>query len=338
MAKKSGLSYDQVISDLKSKQYKPIYLLQGEESYYIDMVSDYIQNNVLDEMEREFNLTVMYGKDVDAAAVINAAKRFPMMAPYQVIIVKEAQHIKDLDKIAFYLEKPQETTILVLCHKYSTVDGRKKYVSSIDKVGVVFTSSSLRDYEVIPWIRNYVKGKGLSIDEKSSALLAEFLGTDLSRIVGEIDKLIITKPASEKQITADLIEKNIGISKEYNNFELQNAIFKRDVFKANRIIQHFAMNPKSNPMVVTVSVLFGGFTNLLQYHYTGDKSDGSVAKALGVNPYFVKDFSAAAKIYNAWKCMQNIALLREYDAKSKGIGSTQPDGELMKELIYMLMH
>ncbi len=338
MAKKSGPSYDQVLSDLKNKQYKPIYLLQGDESYYIDLISDYIQNNVLDEMEREFNLTVMYGKDVDAAVVINAAKRFPMMAPYQVIIVKEAQHIKDLDKISFYLEKPQETTILVLCHKYGSVDGRKKYVNEIGKSGVVFNSNALRDYQVLSWIRDYVRGKGLSIDEKSAAMLAEFLGTDLSRIVGELDKLIITKPADEKKITADLIEKNIGISKEYNNFELQNAIFKRDVLKANRIIQHFAMNPRSNPMVVSVSVLFGGFTNLLQYHYTGDKSDGSVARALGVNPYFVKDFSAAAKIYNAWKCMQNIALLREYDAKSKGIGSTQPDGELMKELVFKLMH
>lgn len=338
MAKKASLTYEQVFASLKNKDYKPIYLLQGDESYYIDLISDYIQNNVLDEMEREFNLSVLYGKDVDAAAVINAAKRYPMMAPYQVIIVKEAQHIKDLDKLSFYLEKPLNSTILVICYKYGTVDGRKKYVAEIDKSGIVFTSTALRDYQVAPWIKNYVKSKGLNIDEKAAALLTEFLGADLNRIVGELDKLIITKPADSNQITSDLIEKNIGISKEYNNFELQNAIFKRDILKANRIVQHFTKSPKTNPLVVTISVLFGSFTNLLQYHYTGDKSEAGIAKSLGVNPFFVKDFSAAAKIYGAWKCMQNIALLREYDAKSKGVGSRESDGELLKELVFKLMH
>lgn len=338
MAKKASQTYEQVIYSLQKKEYKPIYLLQGDESYYIDLISDFIQNNVLDEMEREFNLSVMYGKDVDAAAVINAAKRYPMMAPYQIVIVKEAQHIKDLDKLSYYLEKPLHSTILVICYKYGTVDGRKKYVNEIDKLGVVFTSSALRDYQLLPWIKNYVKSKGLSIDEKATALLAEFLGTDLNRIVGELDKLIITKPADSKQITSDLIEKNIGISKEYNNFELQNAIFECDVLKANRIVLHFTKSPKSNPLVVTISVLFGAYTNLLQYHYTGDKSEANVARALGVNPYFVKSFSASAKIYTAWKCMQNISLLREYDAKSKGVGSRESDGELLKELVFKLMH
>lgn len=338
MAKKSSQTFEQVLTSLKNKEYKPIYLLQGDESYYIDKISDYIQHNVLDEMEREFNFSVMYGKDVDAATVINAAKRYPMMSQYQVVIVKEAQHIKDLEKLAFYLEKPLNSTILVICHKYGTVDGRKKYVNEIDKVGVVFTSSTLRDYQVLPWIKDYVKLKGLSIDEKATALLAEFLGTDLSRIVGELDKLIITKPADQKQITSELIEKNIGISKEYNNFELQNAIFKRDVLRANRIVQHFSKSPKTNPMIVTISVLFGGYTNLLQYHYTGDKSDANVARVLGVNPFFVKDFSAAAKIYSAWKCMQNIAILREFDAKMKGIGSREPESELLKEMLFKLMH
>lgn len=338
MAKKASLTYEQVLTTLKNKEYKPIYLLQGDEAYYIDLISDYIQNNVLDEMEREFNLSVMYGKDVDIATVINAAKRYPMMAPYQVVIVKEAQHVKDIDKLSFYLEKPLTSTILVLCYKYGTVDGRKKVVGEIDKLGIVFTSAELRDYQITPWIKDYVKSKGLAIDDKATAMLGEFLGTDLSRIVGELDKLVITKPADQKQITCELIEKNIGISKEYNNFELQNAIFKRDVLKANRIALHFSKNPKNNPTIVTISVLFGAFTNLLQYHYTGNKIESNVASILGVNPFFVKDFAAASKIYNAWKCMQNIALLREYDAKLKGIGSREPEGELLKELIFKIMH
>lgn len=338
MAKKGGLTYEQVLSGLKNKEYKPVYLFQGEESYYIDMLSDYIQNNVLDEMEREFNLTVMYGKDVDAATVINAAKRYPMMAPYQVVIVKEAQHVKDWDKLSFYLEKPLTSTILVICYKYGTIDGRKKVLTDIANKGVIFTSPVLYDNELPAWINNYVKSKGLGIESKAAILLAEFLGADLSRIVGELDKLIITKPAEQKQITSDLIEKNIGISKEYNNYELQNAIFKRDILKANRIVQHFSKNSRSNPMIVTVSVLFGAFTNLLQCHYTADKTDAGIARALGINPFFAKDFTAAAKIYNAWKCMQNISLLREFDAKSKGIGSREPQEELLKELVFKLMH
>jgi len=332
------VTYEQVLTDLKGKRYKPVYLLMGEEPYYIDLLSDYIQNNVLDEMEKEFNLTVMYGKEVDMATVINAAKRFPMMAPYQVIIVKEAQHIKDYDLLSFYLKQPLTSTLLVLCYKYGTIDKRKKVVSEIDKTGVLYQSDSLRDYQVQPWIKNYVKSKGLAIDEKATALLAEFLGTDLSRIVGELDKLVITKPANSNQITSELIEKNIGISKEYNNYELQNAVMKHDISKINRIVWYFGKSPKNNPLILTVSVLFSLYNNLLLYHYTSNKTDANVAARLGINPFFVKDYKTAATYYNAWKCMQNIALLREYDAKSKGIGSKEPEHELLKELIFKLVH
>jgi len=335
---KQEMTYDQVLASLKKKEYKPIYLLMGEEAYYIDLLSDYIQDNVLDEMEREFNLTVLYGKDVDMTAVINTAKRFPMMTPYQVVIVKEAQHVKDYDLLSLYLQNPQNSTILVLCYKYGTIDKRKKVVGEIDKKGVIFQSNALRDYQIVAWIKDYVRSKGLSIDEKAAALLGEFLGTDLGRIVNEIDKLVITKPAGSNQITADLIEKNIGISKEYNNFELQNAIINKDILKSNKIALYFQKNPKNNPLVVTFSVLFGFFTNLLQYHYTGDKSQGNVARELGVNPYFVKDFANASKHYNAWKCMQSISLIREYDAKSKGIDSRATDGDLLKEMLFKIMH
>jgi DNA polymerase-3 subunit delta len=335
---KQELTYEQILASLQKKEYKPIYLLMGEEPYYIDLLSDYIQQNVLDDMEREFNLTVLYGKETDMATVINAAKRYPMMSPYQVVIVKEAQHIKDYDLLNFYLQQPLASTVLVFCYKYGTIDRRKKVVSEIEKNGIVFTSAALRDYQVLPWIKNYVRSKGLSIDEKATALLAEFLGTDLSRIVGELDKLIITKPANSNQITTDLIERNIGISKEFNNYELQNALMRGDVTKANQIIFYFAQNPKNNPLVVTISVLFSFYSNLLLYHYTEDKSEMNMSRRLGVHSFFVKDFRMAASKYNAWKCMQNISLLREFDAKSKGVGSTEPDGELLKELIFKLTH
>jgi DNA polymerase-3 subunit delta len=335
---KNELTYDQVISSLKKKEYKPIYLLMGEEAYYIDLISDYIQDNVLDEMEKAFDLSVLYGKDVDMRAVINMAKRFPMSAPYHVVIIKEAQQIKDYDILSNYLQNIQPSTILVLCYKYGSVDGRKKVVGEIQKIGAVFQSNALRDYQVVGWIKEYVRTKGLSIDEKAAILLAEFLGTDLSKIVNEVDKLVITKPADSNQITDELIEKNIGISKDYNNYELQNAIMSRNVLKANKIAFYFEKNPKNNPLVVTISVLFSLYTNLLQYHYTENKDQQTIARELGVNPYFVKDYATAAKNYTAAKCMQSISLIREYDAKSKGLGSRSQAGELLKELVFKLMH
>ncbi len=335
---KQELSYSQILSDLKKKEYKPIYLFMGEEAYYIDMLSDYIQAKVLNDTQREFNLSVLYGKDVDMSTVINAAKRFPMMSPYQVVIVKEAQHVKDYDLLYHYLQNIQPSTILVFCYKYGTIDKRKKVVGEIAKKGVIFQSNLLRDYQVVGWIKEYIRTKSLSIDEKAAIMLSEFLGTDLGRIVNEVDKLIITKPTDSNQITDALIEKNIGISKDYNNFELQNALIKKDILKANKIVFYFDKNPKNNPLVVTLSVLFNFFSNLLQYHYTGDKSQQNIARTLGVNPFFVKDFVKAAGVYNAGKCMQSIGLIREYDAKGKGVGSRTVTGDLLKELIFKIMH
>ncbi|MBN1462311.1 MAG: DNA polymerase III subunit delta [Paludibacteraceae bacterium] len=337
MAKQDN-NFNQLFSSLKKKEYKPIYLLMGEEPYYIDLLSNYMQENILSEMEQEFNLTVLYGKDVDMPTVINAAKRFPMMAPYQLIIVKEAQHIKNYELLLHYLQNIQSSTILVFCYKYGTIDKRLKIVGEIDKVGVVFTSNALRDYQVTPWIKDYVRTKNLSIDEKAAALLAEFLGTDLGRIVSEVDKLIITKPANSNVITDELIEKNIGISKDYNNFELQNALLTKNEVKAQKIVFYFDKNPKNNPLVVTISVLFGFYVNLLQYHYTDNKNPASVASELGINPFFVKDYETASKNYSASKCMQNISLIREFDAKAKGVKSRASNGELLKELVFKLMH
>ena len=335
---KQTLNYSQVLSALQQKQYASVYLLMGEEAYYIDLIADYIQNNVLDEMEHEFNLTVLYGKDTDIVTVINAAKRYPMMSNHQVVIVKEAQNIKMWDDLTYYLQKPLKSTILVICYKYGTPDKRKKWVSEIDKAGVVFESPKLRDYEIAAWITNYTKSKNMSLDTKAAVMLAEFLGTDLSKIANELDKLAITIP-SGTTVTPELIEKNIGISKDYNVFELQAALISGDTLKANRIIRYFAENKKNNPLVVVLSQLFNFFSNLMLFHYLPDKSQMSVANELKINPYFVKDYTAAARAFNAWKTMNIISYIRETDARCKGVQNTNTSEEdLMKELVYKILH
>lgn len=339
MAKQQGITADTILRQLKNQQYSAVYFLMGEEPYYIDLISDYIQNNVLDEMQREFDQTVLYGKETDMRTVINASKRYPMMAAHQVVIVKEAQLIKDWDNLSFYLQNPQKSTILVLCYKYGTPDKRKKWFQELGKEGVVFESVKVRDYEIGSWISSYVSGRGLAIDEKAAAMLGEYLGTDLSKIANEIDKLDITLPANNRKITAEIIEKNIGISKDYNIFELQSALVNRDVMKSNQIIRYFADNKKANPMVMVLSQLFNFFSNLMLYHYLPDKSQGTVASELRINPYFVRDYQRAAQNYNAWKTMFIISYIRETDARYKGIDNPSADeGELMKELVYKILH
>lgn len=338
MAKQS-VSYDQIISDLRRNVYEPLYLLMGEEPYYIDQISDFIQNNVLDESQREFDLTVVYGKDTDMSTIVNAAKRYPMMSPYQVVIVKEAQLIKDWEPLQYYIQKPLKSTILVFGYKYGTPDKRKKWVQDINKIGVIYESVKLRDYEMNAWINRYAKNKNVSVDEKAMVMLIEFLGTDLSKVANELDKLLLTKPADIQRITPEHVEKNIGISKDFNVFELQAALINKDALKANRIIRYFAENKKANPMIMVLAQLFNFFSNLMMYHYLPDKSQGAVASELKVNPYFVKDFEKASKAFNAWKTMNIISWIRETDARGKGIDSNGvEDGELMKELIFKILH
>ena len=336
---KQETSYEQILTDLRKKVYSPVYFLMGEEPYYIDVLSDFIQNNVLAETEKEFDQTILYGKDVDIATVINAAKRYPMMGGYQVLIVKEAQIIKDWDAIVHYLSNPLKSTILVLCYKYGTPDKRKKWFQEMGKIATVYESVKLRDYEVGSWITKYCKSKNVGIDDKAVAMLSEFLGTDLSKLVNELDKLVLTKPVDMKLITPDLVEKNIGISKDFNVFELQAAIINKDVLKANRIIRYFAENKKANPMVLILSQLFKFFSDLMMYHYLPDKSQGTVASELRINPYFVKDYQKAAQSFNAWKTMNIISFIRETDARYKGIDNPSTDeGDLMKELIFKILH
>lgn len=334
------MDFDQILSDLKSKKYKPVYFLMGDEPYFIDEITNYIQKDVLNETEQVFNQTVLYGKDIEAVAVIEASRRFPMMASHQVVIVKEAQNIRNIEELVHYVEKPLKSTILVVNYKYKTLDKRKKLYNAIEKNGgVVLNSEKLYEDKIPGWISKYLTQRGVAISPEAGALMAEFLGNDLSKIVNELSKLLITIPAGTRKITPDMIEKNIGISKEFNNFELQKAIVARDVLKANRIIDYFDRNPKDNPIIVTISSLFTFIAKIFTYHFLKDKSKGAVASALKINPYFVSEYELAAKRYTPAKLVEIIALLREFDLKSKGVGnSSATDGDLLKELIYKIIH
>jgi len=334
-----AVTYEEIISDLKKRIFKPVYFLAGEEPYYIDLITDHIEEKVLSEAEKSFNQIILYGEDTTVPAIIETARRFPMMSSHQVVIVKEAQTLKKIEDLIYYLEKPLLSTILVLNYKYKTVDKRTKFYKTLDNLAVYFESVRLRDYQVPAWIERYLMIQGIKADPNASAMLTEYLGTDLHKIANELDKLIITLPAGKPVITTALIEKNIGISKDYNNFELQKAVGEKNVLKANMIIHHFANNPKDNPITLTIASLFSYFSKLLTYHYLADKSKNNAAAALKVNPYFVKDFEASAGKYNISKTVQIISLLRTYDMKSKGYGdlSSEP-GDLLKELIFKILH
>ena len=332
------MTFEEITGDIKRKIYHPVYLLHGEEPYFIDAITDLIESTVLTDSEKEFNQTVVYGRDSDPGKIIDLAKRFPMMANYQVVIVKEAQDIDKIENLQPYMEKPTPTTILVLAHKYKKIDSRKSFAKSIDKAGVLFESSRIYENKVPAWINSQVQSQGYSIRPEACQMLAEYLGNDLSRISNELEKLVINLPEGTA-IDSALIERNIGISKDYNIFELQNALGSRDVTKANRIINYFASNTKQNPTIVVVTVLFGFFMKLMIYHQLKDKSPKSAASALGVNPYFVKDYALAAQNYPFKKLRVIIGLLREYDLRLKGVNNGATDeSELLRELIFKILH
>ncbi len=295
------MTYEQLIGDLKKRSFKPIYFLFGEEPYYIDLVTEFITSNVLTAAEQSFNQTIMYGKDFDAYQVINTAKRYPMMASHQVVVVKEAQELREFDELVHYVEKPQPSTLLVINYKYKSADKRKKVFRALEKHAVWFESKKLFDNQLPGWISGYASGRQYSIEPKAAALLAEFLGSDLSRIVNEIDKLIIAIGNRARTITPADVEKNIGISKDFNQFELQNALGKRDVVGANRIIRHFAANERKYPLPLVTGSLYSYFSKLLLIHYAKDRSQQGVATLLKVHPFFAKDYLAAANRYTAGK-------------------------------------
>ena len=329
----------QIVEEIRMGQPRAIYFLMGDETYYIDRIADYISDTVLTEEEKGFNQVVLYGKEVAVDDVISQAKRYPMMAEKQVVIVKEAQHLsRTIDQFAAYVDNPQPSTVLVICYKYKKLDKRKKLYKSLSSSNaVLFESKKLYENQVTEWIRKTLKGQGYTISHKASILLVEFLGTDLSRINNELDKLKLVLPKSS-QITPDHIEQHIGISKDYNNFELKKAIGEKDVKKATQIINYFTRNPKDNPFVVTVTLLHTFFSQLLQYHGLKDHSPKNVASALRINPYFVGEFQTAARNYPMKRASQIISALRELDLKGKGVGaSNMPQGELLKELLARIL-
>lgn len=329
---------NQIVSDIKSGNVKPIYFLMGEEPYYIDKISEYIENSVLTEEERGFNQMVLYGRDVTIDEIVANAKRFPMMAEKQVIIVKEAQDLsRTIENLVSYVENLQPSTVLVLNYKYKTIDKRKKLYKAATKVGVVFESKKMYDYQVADWIRKVLNGKNYQMEPKAAQMLVEFLGTDLSKINNELEKLMVILP-SGTIINPNHIEVNIGISKDFNNFELRKSIGNKNVVKANQIINYFSENSKNNPTIMTISLLNSFFTQLFLYHGLQDKSKGNVAKNLGVNPYFVDDYVTASKNYPMRKVSQVIGFLREADVKSKGVGANISQSDLLKELLFKIMH
>ena len=339
MAKKE-LTCNDILLELKEKKYRPIYYLMGDEPYYIDLISDYIMDHVLSETEKEFNLTVVYGADVDISTIINTAKRYPMMSDYQVVIVKEAQAIQRMEELSYYLQKPLQSTILVICHKHGSIDRRKKLAAEIEKVGVLFESKKIKDTQLPAFITSYMKRKGVDMDTKATAMLADFVGADLSRLTGELEKLIITLPTGQKRITPEQIERNIGISKDYNNFELRSAIVEKDILKANKIIKYFEENPKTNPLQMTLAVLFNFFSNLMLAYYAPEKTEQGVAAMLGLKTSFqARDYIAAMKRYSGVKTMQIIGEIRYADAKSKGVkNGSMSDGEILRELVFTILH
>ena len=331
-------TYDQILAEIHKKQFAPVYFLTGEEPYFIDMISDTIENEALDEADRAFNQIVLYGRDVDVETIANHARSFPMMGERMVVIVKEAQDVKNLEEFEKYLETIPETTLLVFAYKYKKFDKRKTLAKKIDKQGVWFESKKLYDSNIPGWIQNYLKGEGYSITPKATQMLADFLGTDLHKIANELKKLTIALPKNRSIDDAD-VERNIGISKDYNVFELQNAIGSRDVLKANRIVNYFGDNGKDNPLLVTAITLYGYFCKVLKLHCTQDKSQGNLATVLGVNPFFVKDYLNAARNYPPQVCIRNISILREFDLKSKGYESGEvSEKDLYREMIFKLMH
>ncbi len=328
-----------IVNDIKAGNIKPIYFLMGEEPYYIDRLSDFIEDKVLTEDEKAFNQTVLYGRDITIEDIVSTAKRYPMMSERQVVIVKEAQDLsRTIDKIESYAENPMPSTVLVFCYKYKTLDKRKKVTKLLAKNGIVYESKKLYENQIGDWIKRVLAGKKYSIEPKANAMLVEFLGTDLGKINNELEKLQIILP-KDSTITPKHIEDNIGFSKDFNNFELLNALGSKNQLKAYLIVQYFADNPKANPLVVTTGTVFGFFIKLLKYHGLKDKNPNNVAKVLGVSPYFLKDYDLALKNYPMRKVSQIIGLLRDIDVKSKGVGANAlPQLDLMREMLFKIFN
>jgi len=332
------MKYQDIIIQIDNKVFQPVYFLMGEETFYIDKISDYIGKNVLSEEEKEFNQTTLYGKDIDVATIISEAKQFPFGSAHRIVIVKEAQDIRSIDQLELYFDNPLPSTILVICYKYKKIDKRKSFGKNLSKKSVLFESKKLYENQIPAWIKGQLKEKNFNIDEKSAHLLSEYLGNDLSKISNELGKLILNIKEGET-ITAKIIEENIGISKDFNVFELQTAIGKKDILKSNKIIKHFSENPKNHPFVLTLSSLFSYFQKVMIYHSLKDKSKNNAASQLGVNPNFLGQYQLAASNYSMSNLFTIFSYLKEYDLKSKRIQNPSvPENELLRELTFKILH
>lgn len=332
------MDYKLVLKEIKAKKFEKVYFLHGEEPYYIDLICNALIENVLEEHERDFNQTTLYGKDVEILSLISELKSYPMMSERRLVVLKEAQDFKKIDELESYLESPSDKTVFVICHKYKTFDARKKALKSAAKHGIVFKSDRVREYQLSEWIQAHVKSLGYGISSKASMLLVEFLGNDLSRIVNEIEKLtlLIEDGATINDVH---IEENIGISKDYNVFELTNAISLKDAVKAFKIIQYFEYNPKAVELTVAVSNLFKLFSNIMRIHFMPNKSREAISQALGVHPFVAGELSNARNNYDPRKIASNIDVLYEYDLKAKGVGNTSvSQAELMREMVFKLLY
>ncbi len=342
MAKQEAtISHRDIVEQIRKREFKPIYLLMGEESYYIDRISEYIADNILPEAERDFNQQIIYcTRETAVGDIINSARRYPMMAEHQVVIVKEAQNLLKIEDLAIYAQNPLKTTILVICYKNSSIDRRKKVVSAIEKVGVVFDSKKLKESGLPAFITDYLRRKQLTIEPGAMQVLVESIGPDLNRMASELDKLLLGLPTGFKRVTSELVEKNIGISKEFNNWELRNALLAKDVMKANRIIRYFEENPKANPPIVTISMLFNYFSNLMLAYYAPERSPRGLMQQLDLrSEWQVRDYELGMRQFTAMKTLLIIGQIRASDARLKGIekGNTT-DGNIMRELIYFILH
>lgn len=335
---KQGLTPKHVLDEIAQGQFRPVYVLMGDESYYIDLISNALIDSLLDETQKDFDLSIVYGRDVTVKEVVMLARQYPMLSKKRVVCLREAQDCNDYENLAIYARQPNPSTVLIINYKHGSLDKRKKYWSEIERNALVLESKKLYDNELPGWIQLYVTEKGLSIDIKSATLLADFIGNDLSRIMGEIEKLCVTLPSGNKTITPEQIEYNIGISKEYNDYELLNAIVRKDVLKANRIAGYYAKSPKNNPLVKTIATMAFFFSNLMYYHYLTDKSQGAVSSELGIPYGIVREYEFASKNYNGLKTMQIIRLLRSFDAMCKGVGARSTDSDLLKELLFRIIH
>jgi DNA polymerase-3 subunit delta len=333
------MDHKAIIASIQKKQFQPIYLLHGEEPYYIDLISDTIIQYALEDHERDFNQTVLYGKDCIPHEVVGLAKQFPMMSDRFLVVIREAQDIKKWEEFEDYFERPQPSTVLVLCHKHKKMDARLKAYKNLSKTGTVFLSEKIKDYQLVGWIMNYVKEQGFEITDKAANLLAEFLGNDLSKIINELNKLAILLEKGTR-INDVHIEENIGISKDYNVFELVNAIAERDVLKANKIVHYFGQNPKAASPIVVIPNLFTLFHRLMTVHFLPVKTADAVAAQLKIHPFVAKETVRQARLYDPKKIAKNMNILKEYDLKSKGMDgySSVTDGDLLKELVFLLLH